>query len=120
MEQIFQNLFTWQLILFCLGIAAITYVIRYIVEYILDKPQVPASKQSKIWRDLFLPIIPVIIGALVGYLISSYPYPEGISSGGARVMFGLVAGLFSELVYRVVKGLFKEQIEKLKKTKDKE
>jgi len=109
MDTVLQALFGWQLLFFCLGIAAVTFVIRKIVEfYILDNPKMPGSRASKAWKELFLPIGPVIGGALLGLCAVKYPFPDGISSVSGRVMFGLVAGLLSGFVYRVIKGMLKK------------
>jgi uncharacterized membrane protein len=99
------QLFSWQFMLFCLGIAAITFVVRSTVEhtYVI-------LAQKKIWKELILPIFPVITGALIGAAATSYPYPEGFDSTSGRTMFGLVAGLLSGLLYRVIKSLLTSKI----------
>ena len=61
------------------------------------------SKNSKLWKELILPVLPVVLGPTAAFLAKQYPYPNGLSSGSARVAFGLVAGLLSGLVYRVLK-----------------
>jgi hypothetical protein len=112
MDAVFYALFSWQFLLFCLGIAAVTFVVRKVVEYfILDNPKMPGTRASKLWRELLLPIGPVVGGALVGLVAAKYPYPEGINSISGRVIFGLVAGLLSGLVYRVLTGMLKKTTE---------
>ena len=112
MDAVFYALFSWQFLLFCLGIAAVTFVIRKIVEYfILDNPNLPGNRASKLWRELLLPIGPVVGGALLGLIASKYPFPEGINSASGRVIFGLVAGLLSGLVYRVLTGMLKNTVQ---------
>lgn len=112
MDAVFYAIFSWQFLLFCLGIAAVTFVIRKLVEYfILDNPKMPGSRTSKLWRELLLPIGPVCGGALLGLVAAKYPYPEGINSISGRVIFGLVAGLLSGLVYRVISGMLKKTTE---------
>lgn len=113
MDLSFAILTSWQFVLFCLGIAALTFVVRKVVEYFLDKPEVPVNKTSKIWTELLLPIGPVISGAVLGFLFKEYPYPEGISSDSARMFFGLVAGLFSGLAYKIVKGLLTKKADEV-------
>ncbi len=61
------------------------------------------AKNSKLWKELILPVLPVLLGPTAAYLAKTYPYPGGLTSGSARVAFGLVAGLLSGLVYRVLK-----------------
>lgn len=109
MDSILQVLLSWQFIIFSLGIVAVTTVFRTIAEYLLKNVQVIA-KESKLWNDLILPILPVILGSAGTLLIKGYPYPDGISTGGARFVFGLVAGLLSGLVYRIVKALFNQKL----------
>jgi len=91
--------------LFCLGIAAITFVVRSTVENAFVR-----LSEAKIWKELILPIFPVIMGAIISAFATSYPYPEGFDSTSGRTMFGLVAGLLSGLLYRVIKSLLTSKI----------
>lgn len=112
MDSVFLAIFSWQFLLFCLGIAGVTFVVRKVVEYfVLDNPKMLGNSSSKLWRELLLPIGPVVGGALVGLVAAKYPYPEGINSVSGRVIFGLVAGLLSGLVYRVIAGMLKKTTE---------
>lgn len=70
----------------------------------------PASKESKLWNDLLMPILPVLLGAFGALLFKTYPYPDGLVTTGGRVIFGLVAGLLSTLFYRVIKALMIQRI----------
>ncbi len=107
-----EALLSWQFLLFCLGIAAITFVIRKIVEFtILDNPKMPGSKFSKFWRELLLPVGPVFTGSIIAFFAKQYPYPQGISSASGRLLFGLVAGFLSGLVYRVITGMLRSKIQ---------
>lgn len=107
----FQYLLSWQFWVFCLGLAAITFVIRKAVEFfILDNPKMPGSRTSSLWRNLLLPIAPICNGVIIGFFAKQYPYPEGISSASGRVFFGLVAGLLSSTVYRLAWNLVKDKI----------
>jgi hypothetical protein len=102
MDTIFQALFSWQFLLFCLAIAAVLFVIRRVFEYLMETRQIEA-KNSKLWKDLILPVLPVVLGPTAAYFAKAYPYPAGLHDASARVAFGLVAGLLSGLVYRVLK-----------------
>ncbi|MBP9743696.1 MAG: hypothetical protein KBD37_10110 [Burkholderiales bacterium] len=107
-----EALLSWQFLLFCLGIAAITFVIRKIVEFaILDNPKMPGNKTSRLWNELLLPIGPVFTGAIISFFAKQYPYPNGIVSASGRILFGLVAGLLSGLIYRVIRGTLKSKIQ---------
>jgi len=105
MDTMLAALLSWQFLIYCLAIAAIIFVIRKVVEYVLDNPKIPTgkmNKKSKLWRDLILPILPVVMGPLSTLIATQYPYPEGLSTVSGRLAFGLVAGLLSGLVYRLV------------------
>jgi hypothetical protein len=105
MDNIFQALFSLQMFMFGLGLVAVTFVFRKFIEFFLDKDWVPANKTSKFWKEVFLPILPVVLGPSVSYFATMYPYPEGFSITSGRVLFGLVAGLLSGLLFRVIKGV---------------
>lgn len=112
MDSILQMLLSWQFIVFGLAVAAIIFVLRQSIEYALNhwlKINVK-SKKYKIWSDLILPILPVLIGGLGGFIIKNYPYPSGLASISGRIAFGLVAGLMSGLLYRVIKSLLFSKI----------
>lgn len=110
MDTMLQALLSWQFLLFCLALAAVTFVVRKIAEYVLDNPSVPASKSSKLWQALILPIMPVVLGSVGGYFADKYPYPEGLGMSSGRIVFGLVAGLLSGLVYRVINSFLSSKI----------
>jgi hypothetical protein len=100
-----------EFIFLSLGIWALTLVVRKITEFILDKPQVPASKTSRIWTDLILPLLPVFIGLVFGIFVKKYAYPESMISTSSRIVFAVVAGMFSGLVFRVVKSVLPKDSE---------
>ena len=113
MDNILQTLLSWQFVLFALAIAAFTFVIRKIVEFCLDSPNIPTGKMTKtnrFWTELILPILPVILGGGMGHVAKMYPFPEGLTSVSARIAFGLVAGLLSGLLYRVIKGALASKV----------
>ena len=112
MEPILQMLLSWQFIVFGLAVAALIFVIRQSVEYTISNWLKPSKKSKilKVWHDLILPILPVILGAISGFLFKTYPYPQGLSTTGGRVIFGLVAGLMSGLLYRVIKSLLFQKV----------
>lgn len=108
MDPILQTLLSWQFILFGLAIAAIVYVVRKIIEFLMDT-YTSFSKESKLW-NLILTILPIFLGPLVAGLVKTLPYPNGLSTTGARIIFGLVAGLMSTTLYRVVNDLLGQKI----------
>lgn len=91
---------TWQFLLFSLSIAGVTFVVRLVFEYY--KTDV---KHDAFWNNLVLPIFPLFLGCMMGWLMKVYPYPVGLVGNGTHILFGLVAGMFSGLVYRVLKSL---------------
>lgn len=92
-------LLSYQFILLCLAISAIVFVFRTIVDYLLKA----TNKTSTLWEDAVLPISPILLGGLVGWLMTSFPYPDNLTSKDSRIIFGLVAGSLSGLVYRMIK-----------------
>jgi hypothetical protein len=108
MDNVLQALLSWQFIFFALAIAAMTFVLRKVVEFAIDSPHIPTgtmTKENRFWTELILPISPVLMGAAIGFFATMYPFPDGIASASARIAFGMVAGLLSGLLYRVIKGV---------------
>lgn len=112
MDPILQILLSFPFVIFCLGIAAVVFVFRTFIEYLMTVSKLVA-KEYKFWNDFFLPVSPVVIGSIIGFYFKSYPYPNGLTTDGDRIMFGLVAGLFSTLTYRVVKALLFQKIQEV-------
>lgn len=110
-----EMLLSWQFIVFGLAIAAVIFVIRTGVDFCVKNFKLSQFKIN-LWHDLLLPVFPVFIGAVAAYLMKTFPYPEQLNSSGAggRVLFGVVAGLFSGLIYRVVKSLISQKIKSSK------
>lgn len=106
MDQLLLTFLTWQFLLFCIGLSAIVEVVRRFVEY-FEKD----VKDLQLWNKLILPVAPVFLGVGFSALIEAYPYPDGIGvSVGARIMFGLTAGLLSGFIYRSIKAVIKSFI----------
>jgi hypothetical protein len=110
MDPILAILLSWQFVFFALAIAAVMYVLRILVEYFMQFAK-GNPKNSKLWNDVLLPILPVILGAGSAFFLKLFPYP-GFAAGsrgyvitGDRVIFGLVAGLLSTIMYRMIKAL---------------
>ncbi len=95
------DLFTiWNGFLLSLGIYAVVFVVRKVVEFILKGYKL---SNARWWRELALPVMPVLLGVCVGLFAETYPYPEGIKDVLSRVLYGAVCGLVSSLSYRVLK-----------------
>jgi hypothetical protein len=113
MDNMLQALLSWQFVLFCLAVAAVSFVVRKIGEFVLDHPNIPTgnlSKSDRFWKELFLPVLPVLMGPLGAVLAAQYPYPDGLETVSGRLVFGLVAGLLSGLMYRLINSLITSKI----------
>jgi hypothetical protein len=69
------------------------------------------------WREWILPAMPIVIGGVLAFLITGYPYPTVFAgTESARVFFGLVAGGIAGYAYR----FFKYKLDELLPKKAKE
>lgn len=100
MDTVLQALFSWQFIIFCLAVAALTTIFRRIIEYLLINNK-KFKKSSKLWRDVILPIAPIFIGVLFAIVAFGFPYPVILTISG-RFAWGLTGGLLSGWVYRII------------------
>lgn len=107
MENALTALMSWQFIMFCLMLQALTFIVRKIVDY---KMLTDPNKDYKFWNDLILPILPIILGCVIGFLAKRYPFPEHFSLPSTRIFFGLVAGLLSSMIYKVTWGMLKSKL----------
>jgi uncharacterized membrane-anchored protein YitT (DUF2179 family) len=101
-------LFCWQFMLFSLAIAGITYPVRLIVEFFLTSPRL-----LKFWTDVALPTFPTFLGGALARYIAMFPYPDTISSLSARIFWGIVAGMFSSIMFRITKVMLNSKIQSL-------
>lgn len=106
---IFQTLLTWQFLLLCLTISAVMFVVKQTSAYVFNK-YYKLRKLLKLWNDVIVPILPIFIGGVLVKLAPGYPYPESLKDLGSKIFFGITAGLFSGLVYRVLKSLLLSNI----------
>jgi len=115
MDPILQVLLSWQFIFFGLAVATVMYVFRLIVEYLASVFKKDLST-SHLWNNLVLPVMPIVLGVVAAILLKKFPYPgftadaTGVVLRGDRIIFGLVAGTFSTLMYRVIKSLFYQKL----------
>lgn len=99
MENVFENFLSIQVLFFCLFVWGLSLVIRRAVEYFFS-----SINSKKYWKELILPIMPMIIGAALSLVAKKYPYPHPFdTSTSARLFFGFVAGSISGYVYRIIK-----------------
>lgn len=108
MDQLFELFFSPQTILICLGIYVITFVVRRVVETTW-----PKVKVNRYWREIFVPIGPIVNGAVLGYCMKAFTWPEMVgTSVGGRILFGSVCGLFSAFLYNRIRAWLKTKGEK--------
>ncbi|SRR5260221_10860729 len=104
----FASLFSWNFLLFSLGIFVMTYIVRTIFEYSFKK-----FTASSFWTAICLALMPPVFGGLTGLFAKSYAYPGELHSTFERVIFGAVAGLLSGWIYKIAKDLVKSRIKTL-------
>lgn len=91
---------------FAMVVNIISAVVRKAVELIRPHLKNMDFASSRLWRELFLPILPVLVGALLALTVTSFPYPSVFTrSVVMRVMYGMLAGFFSTWAYRIIKTL---------------
>ena len=115
MDPILQVLLSWQFVLYGLAVSTVLYILRQSVEYLAEVAKWNLDS-SKFWNDFFLPLAPIAIGVVGALLLKSFPYPgftpdvHGVFARGDRIIFGLVTGSLSTLMYRVIKALLYQKM----------
>lgn len=99
MDPAIDSLLTWPTLLLSIGIYVVVRVIRRLVEGGLSRYRVKANFY---WREVAVPILPIVVGALWGAVHANFPYPEGLNGRGSHALYGIVCGFFSGLVYRII------------------
>lgn len=106
MDAVLSIFVTWQFLVLCIGITAITFIFRTTIEYfILNNPKMPGSSGSRFWTDLALPLFPIIVGMIFVFIAKSFPYPSVMTEEYSKFLFSISAGLLSPTLYRVIKAL---------------
>lgn len=91
---------------FAMIVNIISSVIRKVAELVSPDLKNSGLVMSRVWRELLLPILPVVIGASLAAAITSFPYPEVFAKSLVmRVIYGTLAGFFSTWAYRIIKTL---------------
>lgn len=67
------------------------------------------TRPAQVWRTFVLPALPVVLGGVAGGFLTSFPYPEGLTSRPMHVMYGLVCGFAAGWAYRIVKALLERK-----------
>lgn len=104
MDEVFQTFFSAQTIFLCLGIYVITFVMRKVIE--TWKPKV---RFNRWWREIFVPIGPIVNGALLG-LMKNIAWPDMLGESlGGRMLYGAICGLFSAFIYNRIRAWMKSK-----------
>lgn len=105
MDQLFDVFLSPQTIMLCLGIYAITLILRRAVE--TTWPQV---RENRYYGKLALPSFPLLVGSLLGYFMRDFGWPEMVgTSAGGRILFGLICGLLSAGLYNRIREWLKSK-----------
>jgi len=93
-----------QTLLLCLGVYMVTFVIRRVIESVW-----PWIMSNHYWKELFVPIAPIVNGAVLGF-VKSFAWPDVVSQSlVARILYGATCGLFSGWAYNRVRSFLKSK-----------
>ena len=100
MDNLLLIFFSTAFVFATLGISSLTFM----VEYFLSQSWFPGDKASNVWKKLVLPILPIIVGAVCGWLFAGFPYPDEFKlSVSSRIVYCMVAGTWSSVCVRIIK-----------------
>ncbi len=99
MDEIFQVFVNPATLFVCLAAYVLTYVVRTFIEGVWI-----GAKENHYWNELFLPLGPIVNGALLGLAAKSFMWPDLANKTMlARMMYGAICGTFSALLYARVR-----------------
>lgn len=104
------ELLTWQMGIFVVGIVVISYFVRHAVEFFWPALRPPPGGRGTWWTELAMPAVPVVVGVLLALACRKYPFPAPIASASSRVLLGLAAGWGSGWIFRMVKAVIKKKL----------
>ena len=105
MDQLFEVFFSAQMLMLCLGIYAMTYVIRRVLETVW-----PKIRTNRYYAEIALPIGPIANGTILGFFMKAFEWPAMVgTSAGGLMLFGSVCGMLSALVYGRVRSWLKSK-----------
>jgi hypothetical protein len=91
----------WQTPVLCLGVYILVFVVRHVVDTLL---KIGGHPNNLVWREMILPIMPVLMGVAIVLVMPMFPYPKPFdSSTGSLIIYGMICGFFSSVVYRIFK-----------------
>lgn len=99
MDEVLETFVTPATIFVCLAAYVLTYFVRTLVQGLF-----PQVKKSHYWAELFLPLGPIVNGALLGFMAKSIMWPDMFNRTTlGRCMYGAICGLFSAFLYARVR-----------------
>jgi hypothetical protein len=110
MNPIFKNLFSLNTLVYCISVWLVVLILRNIIEKIgtginsFAKVSDPTkAKIMYVWTELVLPVLPLVIGG-IGSLYFAWLFPVAFTTPEShKILFGIVCGSFSSIVYRSCK-----------------
>ena len=96
---------------FALVVYALSELSRRFAEFIHPKLLDQELLRGKVWRELALPIVPVLIGMLLVLFLPNFPTPLEFNVWAGRMMYGALLGFFSTWVYRILKAVLQRKWE---------
>jgi len=95
--------FIWWMVLFCFSVIFTTFFVRRILEWIW-----PILITRSFYRERFLPLFPLVLGAISALFSQHFHYPEGVGERPfTRILYGLVLGGSSGWVFKIVRSKVK-------------
>jgi protein-S-isoprenylcysteine O-methyltransferase Ste14 len=97
--EIFAN---WQTLVLALGIFVITYIIRLSVQTFWR-----TWKENRIYNELVLHALPIVIALVVALLAKKYPWPNEalVTSASARIFYATFVGMACGIFYGRVRAI---------------
>lgn len=113
MHEVIEQFTSPSVLILILVIWPIVWVLRQIIER-----SFPKVKRAKFWREFVVVVAPWVVGVLIGLFVPAYPWPELFAaSEEARAALGLVCGLLTGHVYRLVNKIFVDKIRENRNSK---
>jgi hypothetical protein len=103
--QAFSSLFTPAFWILVVIIGLLIQGFKFLVEQIALRvakyfPDKWEPNWQWLWREVVLPVAPVVLGCLIGVFISEYPYPDPFNASmWPRMFVGTFAGFVSAWAY---------------------
>jgi hypothetical protein len=107
------TIFNVQTIYLCLAIYVVTYLVRMLFEgtwgILVQQGEIKkGSVWGRIWGEVLVPILPIIIGGLLSFAAKTFVWPDfAVKTKLARVLYGCICGLFSAFIYNRIRGWLK-------------